>query len=1223
MATIQQIYFTHCTQGTCALTRDTGEKARQVYGYSARASSLEPHNLRRLASVCDRFISYYLPSDFPSEDKHRLAPEAAPRRLFFVPDLDGLQVIGQVAYRAKDTANRPGSYFAHVLLQQKTDGPPWTPRAALGLWGAPGWRLADGPDIPWDLAPLADLKDLHGKGSTAMDEKVLYSYLTAPAQGPFHDPGKVIPPEWRAQPPDKRVMFFGECLRQFLEHGTLFLVAQPEFAALLQYGIFRLLPLSGFTADLSFSTYETELTRTNFKLIATTFHKPTDADPEAIQPSSTFRAVLNTFHPPTVPPIHKDEYAGVVLNRFPEKRRKALDQLLDGFGAADPTQPRELVELLSAHHELQTLAEHGTPLRINWRGRPKVRQYLGEQIDIHFSGAQLEERLARIRGKQPTLDLLELLQDRTRGGNPSPLVQRLLQDVGVEQLSAVLAMPALAPETKVALLARAIEPTGKMPEACWQYLGLVPPGRSSNGRLSLESLLTLLPTKPIQLLGEQVPVALRRTWWHALASVGRQDEHKLDLLRAELRRYVEGRTGDSIYPELKDGEILDLLSFDPPARNEALRKILNELPASDGSTEERIAFLRRNEECLRAGGEADENLGALELLVNWQKAIKHLKEIDRLPERQFAESTDSIKGACEGLVAALYKLAPREDYTDAHRQELLDQLAREIQVTASRWNDPDLSIPLARLLEGRGWSRRKLRGRSNLARQQATFGNLTDWRAPVILTIFVIAILISAFAVKILIQARESPQEQQAAASASSVQNISKPGNVTQGTSTKATPVLKPMTLPMAPAAQSPATPSAMSVTSSPESTKASISQTLQPATAGISAHNGATEAQAAARMEESREAELRQQLADLEKDLASSVKETAAAAKAIEVACRENSALTCKEDRPKEDRPSSTTKNQPQIESNDKSLLTVTLNIILGSIKGATYEIWTQKNDMTIDWQWKDSGYSTQALKCDSGKVTLYVKFQYEGRFTVPLKLQNDYKPGIKLVVTFKGEDVLRRWTECIDRELRVQSDINAAKKTYAQVSEQLIPIIEREMRDIELGIQKCTEQDITSVRININQAKGKAGEVTIICDPAELTEGMLPAWLTISGYIKLHRKPGGGSPKSVKLPDHIVIREVLLADYDENPIRVDLEFQCGKSRSFTTGEKEDAKYQRSKLESGMVYTIVIDGSGGLALKLQTWAKLHKRLAECKRLAGIPTAANDAAKSAGQEKQP
>src|SRR5574340_760825 len=189
MAAIHQLYCTHCTYGTSAVERREGELADRVLGYGARASSFDREELRKHYRLLERFLNYYLPTDTPPEEKARLDASQAPRRLIYYPSTNGVQVLGQISYRQKDTADRVGSYFAHVLVSPlgKDGGGRWSVLDCLKLWGAP-WVDEDLPTIPFHLPGLDALEDLLAGARPAIDDGVLRSFLTTVPGQPWDDP---------------------------------------------------------------------------------------------------------------------------------------------------------------------------------------------------------------------------------------------------------------------------------------------------------------------------------------------------------------------------------------------------------------------------------------------------------------------------------------------------------------------------------------------------------------------------------------------------------------------------------------------------------------------------------------------------------------------------------------------------------------------------------------------------------------------------------------------------------------------------------------------------------------------------------------------------------------------------------------------------------------------------------------------------------------------------
>ena len=206
MTTIHQMYCTHCTHGSSALQRREGDLAERTFGYSVRSGSLDGDQLQESYRQIEPLVYYHLPRDTPDEQKLRLCAASAPRRLFYVPSAGGLQLLGQVCYRTTDSEGRPGSYFAHLVFQDRQgDSSLWSPADALRLWGAAGWMTQDSPEIPFKLEPLGAIADVLSGAPTGIDDNVLASFLREPAESPeFIDPAEVVAERWRTMEPGQR-----------------------------------------------------------------------------------------------------------------------------------------------------------------------------------------------------------------------------------------------------------------------------------------------------------------------------------------------------------------------------------------------------------------------------------------------------------------------------------------------------------------------------------------------------------------------------------------------------------------------------------------------------------------------------------------------------------------------------------------------------------------------------------------------------------------------------------------------------------------------------------------------------------------------------------------------------------------------------------------------------------------------------------------------------------
>ncbi|MFH1265509.1 MAG: hypothetical protein ABIK89_07245, partial [Planctomycetota bacterium] len=394
MSTIHQIYCTHCTHGSSALERREGDLAHRMLGYSARAGSLEARHLRRYYRQIERYVSYYLPRDTPSEEKLRLGAASAPRRLVYHPSTGGLQMVGQVCYRQTDTEGRPGSYFAHVLFREEKDGQPrWSPLDCLKLWGAAGWVDEDSPNIPFLLEPLESLNQVLNRERPAIDDQVFLSFLSTPAGGSFDDPAGAIPPRWRQIDAARRSSLFVDAFRGFLEitgerRESVLLVIEPSVAALVFYGIIRLLPAGGIRDRVSFSTFEPNADRVGTSLAATLFHDPQKTDLRA----DAYRSrgfVINTFSKRQSESRRPEaQYARSMVRRLLEAGWPAVDWSLAGLESAGAQRPlcQEDFDALAAVDNLVPALFDPTkpPPADDWRRSPITAKYFRHALARHL-----------------------------------------------------------------------------------------------------------------------------------------------------------------------------------------------------------------------------------------------------------------------------------------------------------------------------------------------------------------------------------------------------------------------------------------------------------------------------------------------------------------------------------------------------------------------------------------------------------------------------------------------------------------------------------------------------------------------------------------------------------------------------------------------------------------------------------------------------------------------
>jgi len=293
VADIDRLYCTHCTFGTSVLEKRTTENATRVLGYSVRAASItDREKIRRVFRAIERLLSYDLPKGTPPTAKLTYDAAKAPRRLVFMPRLNDHQVVGLMSYRSQDTAGRPGSYFGDFLVSRTgaTPSEDWSAVDCLRLWPATHtgeivnqwWcdseeRVA--ADEAAEVSPIAPETLSSVSGPEIISDETFISFLSAEFGTSFEDPGQVIPPRWAEIPAADRQLLFARLAQATVDvlksgKGTVTLVVEPSLAALLFYGVCRILPQRLLAAygkfpGLSFSTYDPAPDRATTTLVAT------------------------------------------------------------------------------------------------------------------------------------------------------------------------------------------------------------------------------------------------------------------------------------------------------------------------------------------------------------------------------------------------------------------------------------------------------------------------------------------------------------------------------------------------------------------------------------------------------------------------------------------------------------------------------------------------------------------------------------------------------------------------------------------------------------------------------------------------------------------------------------------------------------------------------------------------------------------------------------------
>ncbi|HID76798.1 MAG TPA: hypothetical protein EYP56_12480, partial [Planctomycetaceae bacterium] len=686
MNTIHQIYCTHCTHGSSALDRREGEIARRMLGYSARAGSLAGSALRSVYRQLERHVYYYLPRDTPAGQKLRLTAATAPRRLIFLPSVAGLQMIGQVCYRQRDTEGRPGSYFAHVVFRQEAGTQPrWTPLDGLKLWQASGWVMEDRPDLPFLLPPLGSLEELLQGAPPSVDDQLLLRFLTAPAGTRLDQTGRVVPPRYQQADAASRRALFAEAFHGWFEVGgdprrTLLVVAEPGLAALLFYGIFRLLPPGPLRDAISFSTFEPNTERPGAQVAGTVFYNPTQTDlrPEAYRPPGF---AINSFSRRVSERRGSHgRYVQQMIDTLVEKGWEAVDGRLGNLQTVGAVRVPDLEAMMGIDQLAASLLEPGGgPPDQQWRRSPAAGRYLRRVLTQRLAGlTQSARTLKAVVGQPSHLLILELLTAERIERAVLPAVDYLLKNLPGQWIDPFVRLPSTPTEIKIDVLVRYVTEHHELPPGCeWLWEEPFEQRRPADDRCT-----ALMPQVLIRLEPETLEPFYRRVatehgdaFLVALEKGCRHGQGALTLL-TQIVGTAEPEVLSRLYRRLGPAWLKDYPP-EEPAMGRRLREILDDLVNTPSRFSHRLDLVLAGQHLLPEDRD-------VQVAAAWATCRQAMLELGRLQEQRsgvlrtapLEELETYCRRMAEAAAQAMVGPAFEGDVKGTQRQQCLASIGR-------------------------------------------------------------------------------------------------------------------------------------------------------------------------------------------------------------------------------------------------------------------------------------------------------------------------------------------------------------------------------------------------------------------------------------------------------------------------------------------------------------------------------------------------------------------
>lgn len=650
MSAIEQIVIMH----NGSAEKERAERAAA----SVRAGSAAPAKLQDFCRQVERYAYYALPADTPGEDMPRATAATSPPRMIFVPGRGGADICGLISYRPTANEVGEGAFFAHILLPDEPRAETaWSALDCLRLWDAPGWLREDAASLPAGLPRLSGLHELTRGDAPAVDESVLLSFLTAPSGGTFTDPHGVIAPRWRRMAPAMRQTALRRALGGLLaaashQRGAAILAAEPGMAALLFFGVLRLLP-AALRRQISFSTFEPNPERIVTTLAATWFHKPevAEASTDALRGRG---AVVSTFERHLAGKGEDSAYARLVVEKLLQGGMAAVDALLQAIPSTGASALADLELFAEAESAVAALLTPGGAASSDrWRQSPATVAYLRKRlIQEVASTGDVRGTLLALVGSPQHVVLCELFASQAAA------CDFLLAALPEDRAAEALAAQAIPAEAKASLLTRLLTENGRLPPGCDAMLGSAGDGAGLFDPL-MPHALCRVPPDQVDRLRESLSPQGACGLAAALAAACASDPAAGEALSRAMRG-VSAADVLSLF-EMLGPEFFEKYPQDEPLMHARLAETLAALPEEPASFSKRLNLLAAAERLLASEEQR-------EAVTAWVRARRAMIEIGSLQKKGgwFARAeAERLEAACRTMAESVHFAWPANEQDGA------------------------------------------------------------------------------------------------------------------------------------------------------------------------------------------------------------------------------------------------------------------------------------------------------------------------------------------------------------------------------------------------------------------------------------------------------------------------------------------------------------------------------------------------------------------------------
>jgi hypothetical protein len=475
-------------------------------------------------------------------------------------------------------------------------GQPWSVLDCLKLWGAPCWIEHDSGELPSRLATVPSLAEFRGGREPAIDERVVQSFLTESGDAlTFYDPAGIVPERWKALEPEVRGQWFAEVFSRLLrsegrKRRAVLVVVEPAVAALMFYGILRMLPEG--VREQTVSTFEGDPERAQGQLLGTWFAQPGSAS-ALIGGLRWSGALVNTLAPAPPQASEQSQYASAMLRRLRESGWEAVDSGLEALTAAEVTDLDDLEPLTAVSRAIAAVLDQGAfPANEAWTEWPLAMAYLRHELATRLGAMDdLGEGLKRVVGGPAHLTVLDLLTNPKIRGTRKAIVH-LLKELPPEKIIGLLRLSGVPDDDKITVLGLYIHGNGNLPPGCeafWEDWAAAAEGPLRVGAVLMARVVAKLPPKDLKKFFRNAPIDGAVPFATNALKMYRQGKLKLESLTALFQAMDEATFMKVL--RLHGVDLLKTYPANEPGLVERLVEVLYTLPKHPAEFRERMAFL--------------------------------------------------------------------------------------------------------------------------------------------------------------------------------------------------------------------------------------------------------------------------------------------------------------------------------------------------------------------------------------------------------------------------------------------------------------------------------------------------------------------------------------------------------------------------------------------------------------------------------------------------------